>query len=406
MSNDMKVLSCKTSTAISSLIGGVTSFATSFFLAKFPPRFFKKVYIGDSLNSTNMRNFDILEQSMPYLAIYPSYSIGNTFMELQPLWRGTNYRIFNNKKKKYTPVLVDEENKIFIYSIPDRNKVTYSLKIKLPTQMMAYEMIHYLANLFENNGYNFINKIKLQTEIPKIYTFNICKKLNLDINNKEDREKLSEYLIDHSYNSITQSIDMATGNVRFMYNYYANILVHYPDEPTSDKNIKNLVIDNTNVSFTFSFELWTPSNFIMEINNDAKVEDVIDNDDSSYKYNLVLDTDYIKNFIDGKHLIVRKSYIPDINVEYDELNIEPIMDDSLIEVIKYIVNNKMDMDKFIDVRIFCNNKELFKDAYTIDWSTFILKTIDPMINATYTFLLYGNLADLNNISNTIEIKKK
>jgi len=335
-----KVITCKTSTTFAYMVGGITSFASSFFMSKFPKGYFKKLFIIDSFNSTNMRNEDFYEQSTPYISIQPVFEVGNTFTEMQPYWQTTNYWIFRNKIKNYTPVLKDKESGINIYAVPSRVKVNFNISIKLPTVMSAYESMHYITQNFETTGYNYINDIKLQTEIPPSYIKIIAKTLKLDVNNKEDKDKLNEFLLSHSYSGIQEIINMSTGRPSHMYNLNSNILVNYPDTATFEKNNEGAVVKDTVVKYSFSMETWIPSNYIMEVPDSNMIideeEDNLVDEKGNYKFNLIFKKDYIEHELDGKHLLVKKSYIPDVNVEYDLLEFEPIISEEVISVLKKI----------------------------------------------------------------------
>ena len=176
---ETKIISCKISSSISSLLGNVTSYAESYLASKFPPKFFRNVYINDSLASVNLAGAEIIKLPKPLLIITPQYTAENGFMEVLPLWHTAQYFTFKNPRNNYNGVLSDVENNIFIYSIPDRVKINFEVKIKLPTVMYGYNVMHYIKQSFESTGFFYLNKVNLQTEIPKIYTWYIAKKFKL-----------------------------------------------------------------------------------------------------------------------------------------------------------------------------------------------------------------------------------
>lgn len=401
-----KVITCKTSTTFAYMVGGITSFASSFFMSKFPKGYFKKLFIIDSFNSTNMRNEDFYEQSTPYISIQPVFEVGNTFTEMQPYWQTTNYWIFRNKIKNYPPVLKDKESGINIYAVPSRVKVNFNISIKLPTVMSAYEAMHYITQNFETTGYNYINDIKLQTEIPPSYIKIIAKTLKLDVNNKEDKDKLNEFLLSHSYSGIQEIINMSTGRPSHMYNLNSNILVNYPDTATFEKNNEGAVVKDTVVKYSFSMETWIPSNYIMEVPDSNMIideeEDNLVDEKGNYKFNLIFKKDYIEHELDGKHLLVKKSYIPDVNVEYDLLEFEPIISEEVISVLKKLKEYNKNISNVMKAIVYINGRELSESLYDVDWDNYTLKTFHPLSNKTYTILLYGNLPILNQASDYIQ----
>ena len=405
---ETQIISAKISTSISSLIGNATGYARYFLESKFPPGFFKKVYISNSLTELQLEDKNITKYPKPTLIITPQYTGEQGFMELIPLWHTTQYFTFKNPRKKYNGVLYDNTNDIYLYSIPDRIKLNFDVRIKLPSQMYAYNVLHYLKQSFEIGGYFYLNDVRLQTEIPKLYACHIAEKLGIDINTVDGRKTLDDYFIEHSYNGIMEKINLASGNSQFAYNYRSNILVNAPDVPSYDKDIKGLVVNSTTVSFSFNFEFWSHSNYIMEFKGvipDIPPDTTVDG--STMKYDFYLpNTNFIQEQIDGMHMIINKPFLPDVNTETDILDFTPIVDSELKNVIKESISHKLDLSKLLKVVVLINNKPLDSLLYSVDWTHLTLSTNNPMSNVTYTLILYGNLKYLNLISQYITDDKK
>jgi hypothetical protein len=401
---ETKIISCKVSTSISSLISNITGYARYFLSSKFPPDFFKKVYISESLAELQMEDSNIVRFSKPTLIITPQYTGETGFMELLPRWHTTHQFTFKNPRKKYNGVLYDSENDIYIYSIPDRIKLNFDVRIKLASPMQAYNVLHYIKQSFEIGGYFYLNQVRLQTELPKMYTRYIANRLGYDLNTADGREKLDEYLLQHSYNGIMEKINLSSGNSQYAYNYKSNILVNFPDLPTYEKNNSGMVVDNTTVSFSFSFELWSHSNYVMEIKEiKPDLEFPIDlGEGETMKYDFYIpDTHFIKQQVDNMHMIINKPFLPDINEEVDILDFKPIINSELKEVIDESLKNRFDMSKLLKVMVLVDNKELDDLMFEVDWKNLVLKTHKPMSNLTYTLVLYGDLKKLNLISKYI-----
>ena len=404
--NEKSVALCKASSSISTIIGGVSSFITNFYVSKFPKNFFKKVYISESLNSTNLRDKNKFPQQMkPYLAVQSQFELGNTAMDTLPFWHTANYYIIRSKMRNYRLIFEDIENGIRIFSIPNRIKVNFNTTIKLETEMKAYDVLSYLNQNFEQGGFNYINKVRLPAEVPKIFMVNISKFLNLDYNRENDREKLREYLLEHSLGSINEVISMSTGNPTFMYNYTTNLLVNYPDLASHEKSIKNLIVKETTVNFEIGCELWIPGSFILEIENRNDMIYEINEpskSDNKFKFNLVFDVESIPEKIGNKQFITKRSFLTDINEEVDELDLTPILSEELITVIKTINKYHVDMSKYIQLNLYLNKERISENNYEVDWKKFILKTKQPESNRTYTVFIYGDLLILNKVSDLIQ----
>jgi hypothetical protein len=401
---ETQILSAKVSTSISSLLSNVTAYAKYFLTSKFPPNYFKKVYISDSLNEIQMEDSNIQKFAKPTLIITPQYTGENGFMELLPYWHTTQYFTFKNPRKKYNGVLYDNINDIYLYSIPDRVKINFEVKIKLDSTLQAYNLLHYLKQTFETGGYFYLNDVRLQTEIPKLYAKVIADRLNIDTETVDGRQALDEYFLQNSYNGIMEKINLSSGNSQFAYHYKTNILTNFPELPSYEKNSNGLVTDNTVISFPFSFEFWSHSNYVMEIKGDVPDTFTPDMTEevNTMKYDFYIDnTKFIKEQEGNMHMIINKPFLPDVNDEIDVLEFGVIVSSELRDVIEQAVKNKFNMNDLLKVMVLIDNKLLDSLMYEVNWGDMSLTTKNPMSNVTYTLVLYGNLQALNLISSYI-----
>lgn len=396
------IINCKATTTFSSILGSLTSFSSAYFINKFPAGFFKKVWISESFNSINMDDSDVQKYNTPFVAFKPELSFDSQFTETLPYWyTSTRYIANGSRRLGYYPVLQDHENKIYIYAIPSRMKVNFNIKIKVPTAMFMYNTMHYIQSNFQIGDFEFVNDVRLQTEVPKILMINLAETLGFDMKTVEGREVFNNYLAEKSLNGITENINMSTGNNNYAFNFATNILTGFPEVVQGDKNIKNLIVDNGIISFMYSMELWIPNKFIIELPNNRQeltTEYNESDDGNKYKFNLVVNKDFILNMVGEKHLLMKKSFLPDVNVEYDELNFSSIINKEVKDVVNYMTDKKMNVENFFEVRIMCDNKYLEKGEYEIDYKNFMIKTKRPMYNTTYTLVIYGHLKELNSIS--------
>jgi hypothetical protein len=262
--------------------------------------------------------------------------------------------------------------------------------------------------MFEVGGYEFINKVRLQTEVPKIMMISLAESLGYNLSAIDGREDFNNYLSKNTFNGIEESINLSTGNSMYGYNFITNILANYPDVVQGDKNMKNLVVKNGLISFSFGLELWIPNRFFLELpNNRAEIKNEIYNSEENdrFKFNMVFNMDYIMPKIDSKHLINRKSFLPDVNVEYDVLDISSIINTEIDSVIKSMISKNLFSTEYFEIKIMCGNRLLRDMEYSVDYNNYIIKTYEPMSNTTYTILIYGDLEVLNNISKKLANKE-
>lgn len=398
--DEKTIIRCESCSTFSSIVGNVTSFASNYIQKKFGRGYFKKVIISEEMNSLNLDEGDIQKYELPYLVIKPELALDNTFMETLPYWYNSyHYIAKGNNRRNYYSLIKDEEHGIYMYSIPSRIKLNFNINIRVETVMYMHNLMHSIRSKFETNGFEFINNVNLQTEIPKVMMINLAQTLGLDLSTVEGRTEFNSYLSKNSYHGIEENINMSSGNNMYAYNYFSNILVNYPELVSGDKNVKNLVVEDCLVKFMFSMELWIPNKYLLELpNNRTEIQEVLEEDNSKFKFNIVLENDYILPKIENRHLLIKKSFLPDVNVEYDSLNFSGIISKEINSALDRLRKENALTEQVFQVMVMCGNRILPKESYKINYSTYTVHTNSPMINTTYTLLIYGDLEILNTIT--------
>lgn len=215
----------------------------------------------------------------------------------------------------------------------------------------------------------------------------------------------------HSYNGIEEIKDLSTGNNRFMYKYPANILINYPDMSNNNKTMRNNVIQNSQIEFNITAELWTPSTFIMELDNIERFKNIkllnpTDYEDGTYRFSLVMNEDYIPYTKNGRNILIRRNFLPEVNVEYDKVDMKEILPLNVSKVCDLLKRHKIKMDKVFTVDLYVNGQLLYPEMYNIDWKDFILNTKNPMRNTTYTVVMYADMGIMNKINNLMGEKQE
>jgi len=402
---EKKILKIKPYESLSLTIGGLTSFAHRYYSTRFPKNYFKKSYISDSLNSLNYRKKVFQSMEMPYLAIQPQFELGGTFMGDLPMWTNTNY-VFPKNNKNFANILHDEERGIKVYVIPNRIKVNFSTAIKVQTQLEAINLLQYISSEVDPGGFYYMNGIQFQTEFPKSIIKVLFNVLNLDESNPADVTYVKNYLKKFSPNTIEETVNLQTGNKSYMYNYFANILFSFQDEPTYEKITKGKLIDAAVVKENFSCEVWAPSMYVVELTKyDYTVTqpsvDLIGVDSSTFKFNLAIETDFVPTTLNERTLLVRGNYITDMNVEIDELDMKPILDHELLYILETLIENKKDITELIDVKVY-GVTELLSSMYTVDYTKLKLFTNQPEANMNYRIFIYFDLLKMGEITKNIK----
>jgi len=395
---NQNILVSRASTTVSSIIGNVVSVVKRHIEGNFPKEYFRRVYIttAHTPSQQNENPDNVYKPDLPNLSIRPNFEVQSehSFQHL-PYWYYTHNYIFQNKLRNYRGVLYDEENEFYIYSVPDRIKLSFEVKIKVESLMRQMDTLSYIKQTFNTQGHYFLNAIPIEVEVPKTFIKVLMDEYGVDPNNPSDLNEFNNYLKIYSSNYITSKKNLSTGKISYMYKYPANILCRM-EPPTGDADTKNMSGDNFIVSLNLTMELWTPASFILEtgrdLDGDACTNLPMEINDSSIVFNFCLKTEPPYTIKD-KSLLLWSGYITDTNVDVDRLDMSDMFSQEKIKsIIDY--NNKYEIDNFdiFDIIVFRDNLQLkYNDDYTFNWNTLELLTKNPFFNHTHHVGLYGNL---------------
>lgn len=395
---------CSSSNSLSSIIGSVTSYITEYFKSKFPEKYFKDVYISSTMAASAIQKEYFEPKKRPYLFVQPQFDLSPGIMnELPMLFTDTSWVYLNKLRKNYNLIFEDTNTGIRIFNSHKRTKINFRLGIRVNSELQGWNCISYIDQNFQTNGWFFLNKVFVQTQVPPFIIANIANRLNYDLNEPADAERMEDFMMQYSYNGIYMTKDLSTGENRFMYKYPINILVNYPDMSSNNRTLRQNVIQNSQIEFSITAELWTPSMFIMELDNmerfkNIKLENPTDYDDANYRFSLVMNEDYIPYSVDNRNIIFRRNFIPEVNVEYDEVDLKPVLPLNVNKVCDLLKKYKIKMEKVFTIVLYINGKLLLPENYTIDSKDFILKTKNPMSNTTYTVVCYADMGIVNKIN--------
>lgn len=393
---------CNVSTSISSVIGNITGLYKDFITSCFPKEYFKEIFITTTHVSNEQNGEDdVIKKRLPQLSISPGYipSADETTMTPYPKWRRAFKPVFRDHRFSGREVFMNDEDEIYIYAIPYRMKINFETKIKVPTHMEKLDILFYVKQMFENGEKFYLNNKYLETEIPKsiIKALSAIKGFNLE--DEDDLENYFNYLKTYSTGYISKKKNLSTGNEKYSYRFPANILVIIENGGDADGRTSNKInmSDNDNViDFSISFEMWIPSNYVMQTVNLPVGDYSPDLSSERVGFDFTLQTR--PNRIRGEKTEIEfKTFITEVNTSIDEIDISSMFPHdyrdfliSLVEQGDYELLNAT-----FELVCFRDNIELKPDDYEIDWKTLTMKLIHPYQNYVYSIISYGNRKLIN-----------
>ena len=410
-SRDTELSLCKSTTSVSNVVGGLSSFIMNYIKLKFPKDMFQETYVANSMNANVLSRNVFHTQKLPYIGMEVSYQAEDGVMGTLPHNHNSQYYIAKQYRDKYYRLIFeDEDEKVRIYAIPDRVKVTFNFMLKFQTQVSAIDMMYYFKNNFELNGMNYVNGIRLPVDIPDYFIYRIKHKLGIGEFTQENNDKFRKYMRSFSADGIQEVVNHTTGNKVFRYEYVTNVLLSYPQEASQDNNELNLVIKDSSINFSIDAEIWTPSGFILEIqdNNLLPVPPQNVQEGLRYTFDIVTIRDRIpKRLENGFYMIDNRRFIAEVNENVDILEMDSILNKDIKSVLEVLSTYKdFDIEKVFQYKLYANSKLVDPELYDIDYKNHTLTNKSPISNVTYTIVLYGNIERLNQINDLILANKR
>lgn len=404
---------CSSSNALSSVVGSVTSYITEYFKSKFPDNFFKDTYISSTMAANAIKKDYGSVKKRPYLFIQPQFDLSPGIMnELPILWSDTSWGFLKHLRQQYNLVFEDNDTGIRVFNAFKRTKIQFRIGIRVNSELQGWNVLSYLDQNFQTNGWFYLNNVYLYNQVPPYIIENIAKRKGWDLKEPLDLEEMNQYLLKFSYNGIEEVKDLSSGNNRYMYQYPVNILVNYPDISNQNRQMRNNVTQNSQIEFQMTSELWTPAMFIMEMDQIERFKNIplINpkeyNEDGKYRFSLVVSKDYIPYNKEKRNLIMRRNFLPEVNVEYDEIDLKEVLPKNVFKACEILSQSHIPMSKVFTVDLYINGRMVFPDVYKVDEKQLVLKTYSPMKNTTYTVVVYADMEVLNKINILMQENKE
>ena len=388
----------------SAIVGNVTGIIKWYVVNNFPNNYFKDINIDTAL-TRKKRTDDIMLNQLPRLDMFVEFDPSDYgIMGKDSRWRkGSNFILKNQKNLNYQNVFYNDQDHYYLYTIPNRTKVTFNFQIRVKSRMRAYDVAKYITQSQNPEQYFYLNSMPIEGIIPNSFIQAMIDDRNIDISDNTEFNEFNDYLKQHSQGYIMRKKNLSTGNYIYTHRYLANVLCMFEGEPSISGEGRDQEQENYNVEFSLSTELWTPGDYIFEGKEipdyDALEEmDLLqDNDYSFINYTL----GYMpKKSKDDKTLIFYQGYVTGDDELIDIVDLSPLFDENLLELIQYNLDNGINNDDYFDIDIRQDGNLLPEEDYNFEWNTLELETIFPQIGMTYHVVLYG---DNDKIQEQLEI---
>jgi hypothetical protein len=93
---------------------------------------------------------------------------------------------------------------------------------------------------------------------------------------------------------------------------------------------------------------------------------------------------------DDKTLIFYQGYVTGDDELIDTVDLSPLFDENLLELIQYNLDNGVNNDDYFDIDVRQDGNMLPEEDFDFSWDTLELDTMFPQMGMTYHVALYGD----------------
>jgi len=418
MKRNNNIINVQANTSVSSIMGNVSYVAKEYILSKFPKDYFKEITIANGLISSDMRedNDDVKKKPNPRLSIDPIFipDENDTFGGSLPEWYNSGESfVYRDTMNNYYPVLYNDTDEIFVWTVPNKLKINFELKMKVNSSMQKIDLIHYLRRVFLRNKHMYINDVALKAEVPKSIVKSIANMKDYDLEDNDQVIEFYDYLKQYSNGYVVRQMNLSSGLPTYQYRFLANILMKVEEPSTGDTEKISMIEKDSVVNTTISFELWIPTNYILESQNQIEPlggfdEDLLEDSGSYISHSFKSKPNKV---IEGKSELFWQGYVTDIETKEDIIGVEGIISTNNREIIDHMIENDNVISDLYEIFVYRDGEELIEgegNDYLFDWTTLELSTFNPFQNYTHHVGLYGNLKSIkeyydNNIKDKTDL---
>lgn len=417
-----------TSRILSSITGTIKEIIKS----RFPENYFKHIYISTEESvSQQYRNQNRIEsiykKSRPFLSITPGISpdVVADMNRSHLISMGDTF-LYRDLRRNYTSILFDPYDGNEIYYIPVYITTSFDCMIAVSTYTQNVDLYYHLYSVFKYNAPYYYDNIPVEFQIPKKIIHTIARKkygedylLTALTPGGEHENRFLKYLQTFSGKKglIVRKRNNSTGNTEFFFRTLSNLLIIVDEPQTMEtKQYEGQSESEYQTTFRMTASLWVPNAFILNMTDmTEEIDEVFQKTDehTNYVWNynpMFAKSEYFRfkkpnadefEHEDDKYIVGREilwePIIPEVNVPLTKINFGVYANPDMIAIIKYALNQDLDLDDIFFVRLFRGNKLLeqypFADdpeykTYEIDWETMSINIFEPVANEIHVLGIY------------------
>lgn len=403
---------CVAQTSLAHTYGNITCFIANYMKNLFPQGFFKTVHISTAIAYKQFSVFqnsnkEILKKGKPMLIIRPRIEVDDSSVFLYDTLMTTNWHniYMETSFTNLQPFLSDKERGIYIKYLLNRLKMTFDITIITETQMDAINQAHFLKNRLPIN-YSLFLPTCLESYIPRDLLKVVSEDIGIPMYDENNSVRnFVEYLNSHSQYPVSYKMKNGTGNDEFFRYYPANVDVTFSGLSVDDVTKKGMVSDTCAVNITLTAEFNATGLYYFFTERHRRIDKFIMDMHATRDDKIIpiftQDNLYVSKYGTGWNVYTAPMYAVD-NDTRDILNIEQVLNNSIISTIKYHIEHGIPIELFCKIEVMKDNRYLIPlTEYDVNYNTLELITKNCNMNSTYRLIVHINTEYVNSLVSDI-----
>lgn len=409
---------CVAQTSLAHTYGNITCFIANYMKNLFPQNFFKTVHISTAIAYKQFSVFqnsnkEILKKGKPMLIVRPRIEVddNSVFLYDTPLTTNWHNIYMDTSFTNLQPFVSDKKRGIYIKYLLNRLKMTFDITIITETQMDAINQAHFLKNRLPIN-YSLFLPTCLESYVPRDLLKVVSEDIGIPMYDENNSVRnFVEYLNSHSQYPVSYKMKNGTGNDEFFRYYPANVDVTFSGLSVDDINKKGMVSDTCAVNITLTAEFNATGLYYFFTERHKRIDKFIMDMHATRDDKIIpiftQDHLYVSKYGTGWNVYTAPMYAVD-NDTRDVLNIEQVLNNSIISAIKYHIKHGIPMELFCKIEVMKDNRYLIPLAeYDVNYNTLELITKNCNVNSSYRLIVHINTEYVNSlVSDIFELTKE
>lgn len=397
--------------------GNIATFADSFLLSLFPPKYFKTNYINSTIAYRDFATFnnnrqEFIKKQKPMILLRPRIEmdiqdelpINQTYLA-QRIYDINNDDIETGNLQNF---FFDRDNKRQIQFLLNALRINFDVTILVETQMEQINLAHYFKNRVRQN-WEMTKVVGLESYISRDIMYLLAKDAGYaDVFTTSEENRIGEFLSYVNNNSmypVTLKYKNASGRHEFFRYHHSHVNMAITGLSIDDPSKKGFVADECAINFTLRCDFNTAGLYVYLSNNDTVFEEferegLYENLDSLKLVSVTTpQVIYNRTLPNGWQIFTTPAFDIDTDERPYPLDFSVLLNTSLNEAVSFHRKHGIPLTTFMGVEVLKNNRtmEVDKNEYYIDWDKLTLYVNNCTTSQEYRFILYVNTEYLNNL---------